>query len=107
MPDKLQGKRVQLPIEWVVPEDIITRYANNITIQRGENEYYLSFFETKPPMFLGTPEQINEQLEKAGAVKSICVARIVLPIDKMKAFVEAMEKSSSLDIPDEIEDGSE
>jgi hypothetical protein len=42
--------RILLPIEWHVPDDLVTRYANNLLIQHTEHEFILSFFEILPPL---------------------------------------------------------
>ena len=76
-------------MEWIFPEDIITRFSNNIVIQHSESEFILSFFETRPPLLIG-----EESIEKLKNVKSIpaeCVARIVIPVGRMPGMVEAIQ----------------
>lgn len=92
MPEKV--KQVELPIEWNVPDNIVSRYATNLTIQRTENEYIISFFEIKQPIILGDPEKIVEKLKALKSVQAECVARIVVAANKMPSFVKALETSA-------------
>ncbi|MDZ4383645.1 MAG: hypothetical protein U0937_03290, partial [Thermodesulfovibrionia bacterium] len=46
-----------LPIEWNIPDDIITRYATNMVVQRMEKEFKISFFELKRPVILEENKQ--------------------------------------------------
>jgi len=85
--------RILLPIEWHVPDDLVTRYANNLLIQHTEHEFILSFFEILPPLAVGSPEEQAAQLQAIGAVRAECVARVVVSADRMGSFVEALRGS--------------
>jgi hypothetical protein len=80
----------QLPIEWYVPENIVSQYANNIVVQHGDNEFIVSFFLTIPPLIIGSPEEIRAQVEKVEEVRSKCVARIIIAPEKMELFIQAL-----------------
>ena len=82
-----------IPIEWKIPDDIVSRFANNILVQQGENEFILSFFEVLPPVLLGSPEEVEAKLEEVEAVQAECVARIIVPAEKMLDFVRAMSEN--------------
>lgn len=84
-------KQLEFPIEWNIPDDIVARYATNMIIQRGENEFFISFFEVKPPLILGTPEQIEEQARNIKTVQANCVAQVIVSMDKMPSFIEALD----------------
>jgi len=36
-------QEIQLPIKWHTPDNIITRYANNVLVHIVENEFKISF----------------------------------------------------------------
>jgi len=93
MSEENQSGKFLFPIEWQIPDDFLARYATNILVQSGENEYFVSFFETKPPFLLGTPEQISEQANSLKAVKAHCVAQVIIPEEKMPGFIEALQNS--------------
>jgi len=92
MADK-DTSRILLPIEWHVPDDLVTRYANNLLIQHTEHEFILSFFEILPPLAVGSPEEQAAQLQAIGAVRAECVARVVVSSDRIASFVEALRGS--------------
>lgn len=84
----LKGKA--LPVEWHIPDGIPIRYATNMVVQKLENEYLLSFFEIRPPLILGTPEQISVKLEGLKSITANCVAQIFIAQNKMPEFVKAL-----------------
>lgn len=53
--------------------------------QAGEHEFYVSFFETPPPVII-TPEDVN----KLEGVRAECIARIVIAADRMAEFVKVL-----------------
>ncbi|MCC6458041.1 MAG: DUF3467 domain-containing protein [Caldilineaceae bacterium] len=79
-----------IPIEWDFPEDLQTLYANNFLVQHSESEFIVSFFEVFPPLLLGEPEEIQKQVEQLSSIRSRCVARIVIPTQKMESFIGAL-----------------
>jgi hypothetical protein len=81
---------MQLPIHWLIPENISSRYANNIVIQHTEDEFVLSFFEIHPPLMLGLSEEVSEE-QLPDAVEAECVARIIVSRNKIESFIEALE----------------
>jgi hypothetical protein len=92
---------VNKPIEWFVPDNIVSKYATNITIQRTENEFIISFFEIVPPLFVGSPEYIKENLEKLENIRANCIARIIVSERRMAAFSKTMLDASNRIIPTE------
>jgi len=93
MTKKDNNTQIELPLEWSIPDNVIARYATNIVVQRAEHEFIISFFEVKPPLLLGTPDEIIEQAKKLNVVRANCVAQIIVASDKMPSFVEALEKN--------------
>lgn len=81
------------PIEWHFQEDLVARYATNMIVQRTENEFIISFFEIKPPVFLGSPEEIAEQAKGIKSVRANCVAQIIVASGKMSSFIEALDRN--------------
>jgi hypothetical protein len=93
-----EQERLVVPIEWHFPEGIVTRYANNMVVQFGDHDCYLSFFEIPVPVLLGTPGEQLEQAKKLKHVRAECIARIVLPISKMPEIVEALRSTLAANI---------
>lgn len=90
--DKVQAFPLDLQIEWKVPENIIRRYATNMYVQLGENEFFISFFEVIPPAFSGTPEQMAEQAKNLKTVQANCVASIIVVPEKLPSFIRVLEQ---------------
>ena len=88
-----EQEEIALPIEWYFPEDIISRYANNIIVQHSENEFIISFFEVRSPLILGTPEEEKTKWEQIETVRAECVARIVISAGKMPEFIGALQRN--------------
>jgi len=87
------SKQITLPVEWNFG-NIANKYATNMLIQAGENEFFLSFFEIAPPILFSSEDE-----NKIDSLKAECVARIIVSKDKMRAFVDAMQKSVEDNIP--------
>jgi len=82
----------ELPIDWHVPDDVLVRYASNMVVQRLENEYLISFFEVRPPIFLGTPEQIIQQANNLVSIRANCIAQIYVAANKMPEFAKVFQQ---------------
>jgi hypothetical protein len=83
--------KVKLPLEWYEPEELISRYANNMVVQHTPNEFIVSFFETRPPLVLGDPVEQTKQLETIKSVRSLCVSRIIIAPDLIDGFIKALQ----------------
>ncbi len=83
---KIHG--VAVPLRWNVPDNIITRYASNIVVQRLENEFKILFFEICPDIKLAIEQRIPEE------VQANCVASIVVSAGKLDAFIKVLQTQS-------------
>lgn len=84
---------VQLAIDFQFPEGLVGRYANHAVVQLGEHDCHISFFEIQPPLILGTPEQMQEQVKSLKTVPAKCIARIVLAKELVPSIIKAMQES--------------
>lgn len=92
MPDEEKEQELselEVPIEWHIPDSIVSQYATNMVVQHTEHEFIISFFDTRPPLIVGAPTK--EVLEKLRSVRAECVARIVVAHARMPDFVKALE----------------
>lgn len=79
-----------VPIEWHYPEGLIGRYANQMLVQFSESECHLSFFEIKPPVVLGDPQEARDSIK---SVRAECVGRIVLALVRVPEFLKTLQAS--------------
>ncbi len=94
-----------LPIEWDISPEIKSIYATNLLIQRGEHEFFISFFELRPPLVIGTPEQQREQAAQLQVARAECVARIVVGRDRLPEFVQVLQDFVNMEPPDADDQG--
>jgi hypothetical protein len=80
---------IDIPIEWYIPESLMSRYATNMIVQNSEHEYIISFFDMRPPIIIGVPPK--EVLEHLKSIRATCVAQLIVAKDRMPGFVEAMQ----------------
>jgi hypothetical protein len=87
--ERPESRRV--PIEWRIPERLISQYATNFVVQRSEHEFIIFFFELRPPLVLGSPEEQMAALEKIPSVPAECIARIVVAAERLPEFVKVLQ----------------
>lgn len=86
--DPPETRRVTLRL--VIPSSIEGSYANNMLVQQDDNAAYLSFFLAPPPMLMGTPDQIQEQLKKLDTIEGRFVTQVIIPKDRLEMFAKAL-----------------
>lgn len=86
-----QMEGVLLPVEWHVPDAIHNQYVQNILVQPGKYEITLYFFETRMPLYIGTPEANKEYLLKQGPVRFECVSKLTVAPQVLPEIIEALQ----------------
>jgi hypothetical protein len=79
------GVAKEVPIEWHLPDGLMTPFATNMLIQTIENEFKISFFEIKPMIRLSDSEPIPSK------VKAVCVASVIVTADRLPKFIEVLQ----------------
>jgi hypothetical protein len=77
MPENDSDKGIVMPIDWHIPDDLQSRYATHMAVQHMEHEFLISFFELRPPMIIGQPEETLEKLKQLKSMQANCVSQIV------------------------------
>ncbi|MBI4321049.1 MAG: DUF3467 domain-containing protein [Chloroflexi bacterium] len=90
--ENTEKQGLALPLEWYVPESIISRYATNMAVQFSGQEFIISFFEARPPLVIGSPDVVKKELEQMQAVRAECVARIIVSKERMPVFVNVLQQ---------------
>jgi len=75
----------EIPIEWYIPDGLISPFASNMLVQTIENEFKLSFFEIKPPLRLDDSAPLPEK------ARADCVASVIVTADRMPKFIAALQ----------------
>jgi hypothetical protein len=86
--EKKKSEERVFPIVWKFPDELLGRYATNMLIQQGDQEFFVSFFEMRPPVLL-TPEDVT----KIENVQAQCIATIIVSPDRLDGFIKAFQQS--------------
>lgn len=78
--------RGSIPIDWYVPEGLMTSFASNMVVQIIENVFKISFFEIKPPI------QLDESVPIPTKIRADCVVSVIVTPDKLSSFIEVLQK---------------
>ena len=78
-----------LAIDWQIPDDLVTLFANNITVQFLQHEFVLTFYQTIPPPLLGPLAE--QKLARMDRVPAVAVSRIVIAAGQLPGFVKALQ----------------
>jgi hypothetical protein len=89
--------KAAVELKWFIPEDIRTIYSNHVIVQKSEHECFFLFFEVNPPLFLGTPEEIQEQAKSLDHVQAKCVARLAVSKELAAKIAKSIQTVS--DVP--------
>ncbi len=81
----------ELPIEWIVPENMQTQAVANMLIQADEHDVFLSFFDTVPPP-VNSVQEIKELAASGKKIRAKCVARIAIARSRFPTFANAISK---------------
>ncbi len=90
---KKPDKPKELPIVWNVDKAVTTKHATNLVIQANPHEVLLSFFEALPPILMGSPSDVQEQISKLPGLEAHCVARIVISPGRLKEFAQILSQT--------------
>jgi hypothetical protein len=80
-------------IEWHFPENIISRFTTNMTVQRIENEFKVSFFELVRPIIL---DPNDPKWKSITSIRADCVASIIVTADRLPKFIEVLQEQLTL-----------
>ena len=87
---EVKKETARVKIKWNVPDDMISRYASNVIVQVLENEFKLSFFETKPDIIFESKNPIPKE------VRADCVASIIVSPLKIPAIIQVLQKQFNM-----------
>jgi hypothetical protein len=76
---------VAIPIEWYIPDGLITPFATNMVVQSSGDAFKVLFFEVKSPFLL------DESATPPSKVRADCVGSVVITPDKLPKIIEVFQ----------------
>src|SRR5437588_6250380 len=89
--EQQQSDEITLSVDWHFPEGLLSRYANNVLVQIGPQEFVISFFEMQLPTLLGSPEDNKAKLKEMGKIRAECVGKIIVPPILVQGLINALQ----------------
>jgi len=84
----------KIKLNFVFPENIESKFVNNIIVQHQKEYFTLSFFETVIPPILGeTEEERKISSEKIESIDAKCIARFIITPEKISDFINAIQET--------------
>lgn len=77
---------VAVPIEWYVPEGVMTPFASNMVVQFIEDVFKISFFEPKHPI------QLDKSKPPPSKIRADCVASVIITPNKLSQFIAVLQE---------------
>jgi hypothetical protein len=88
-----EGK--QVPTVWVAPEDTPILLSNMIICQFFQDTFVVSLGQMFPPPLLGTPEDIQEQLEAVSFIPVKTLARLSMTPAHVADVIQVLQENLS------------
>ena len=84
-----QGKPVK--VHWDIPPDAVAQYTNNFVVQHTPDAFFLSFFQIRQPIIIGTPEERKEQLDQIDSTTARFVTQVAMSPAQMAQLVKVLQ----------------
>ena len=81
------GEIVELPFSFSVPDELLTRYANEVAVQVLHTEFVLSFFEVRLPI---TTPKSSKTGNPLSSIKATCVSRVAISVERIPALIDIL-----------------
>ena len=82
----------QISIQYDAGDNVVTRIATQSLLQFTGQEYLLSFYEVRPPLVVGSPDEMQRQLDKIDSVRGECIARLAFTPVRLRELSEVIAK---------------
>ncbi|HEX9828482.1 MAG TPA: hypothetical protein VGA80_17935 [Flavobacteriaceae bacterium] len=83
---KESWETAKVPLEWNIPEYIMSKFATNMVIQLLNNEFKISFFEAKPLI------NLDPSAPPPKSVRADCITSIIVTADRLQGFIDVMQQ---------------
>ncbi len=92
-PDAEEGQSYTAEIDWHIPEEMQSRFATHLVVQHSEGEFFLHFFELRPPLILGDRKQQLAQFKGIKSLRAQCTARVAIAANRMPEFIQLLQQN--------------
>jgi hypothetical protein len=89
-----QPERIELPIVWVGVEDAQILFVNQFLGQIEQQEIVLTLGQITPPVLLGSPEQLTQQVERLSFVPVRTVARFGMTRARLEELIGVLQTTA-------------
>lgn len=90
MPES-QGKPIT--INWEIPSDVVAQYTNNFVVQHTPDAFFLSFYQIRPPIILGTPEERQKQLDQIDSANARFLTQVAMSPAQMAQLIKGLQEN--------------
>lgn len=97
--DQVESAAKNLRIDWWIPDNEPLHFANQMLVQFDGTDFYLSFFELRPPTVLGSAEEKLEAIKSMESIRAKCVSRVVVNKARMSEFFKAIKETIEKNLP--------
>jgi hypothetical protein len=66
-------------------------YANQMLVQQDGESAFLTFILAVPPVIIGDPEEVQQQIAKIDSIEGRFVSQIIIPKSKLGEFAKALQ----------------
>jgi hypothetical protein len=80
-------------IDWAIPQDTSSKFATHLVVQHDEGQFFLHFFEVRPPLIMGTPEEQFEHWKRLGAVRAGYVVTLAVSAKNVPLMLQLLQEN--------------
>ena len=88
--------RVKFPLF----DEIPPVWANQMTVQFTGSDFVIGFYAALAPTVTGTQEEKRAQYSMVTDVPAKCVAKVVVPMNRMPDFLQALTENAKKHVPE-------
>jgi hypothetical protein len=80
-----------IPVTFIVPEEMTADYATHVVVQSAESETFISFFQAQPPIIVGETDERQRQLDAIASISVRCVAKVIVAPKKLLEMISLLQ----------------
>jgi len=94
MTQQPQPEAIGIPTTWIGIENVPIQFANQFIGQVDDRaDIIVSLGQANPPVLVGTPDQVNEQLSRIAYVPVTPVSRVTLSRVRVQELIAVLQQT--------------